>query len=301
MIYDCFQFHNELEILDIRLHELENVVDKFVLVESTVTHSCKPKPLYFQENKNRFKKFQHKIIHIVINDTPDVTLPWIVNDYQFSQLARGLKKCRPTDIIIFGDVDEIPKATTIREWKNKPGRLKVFEQFLAYYFLNYMDSHTPWYGTRMTTFQHLSTYKTMWIAKFAKPDTIIPNGGWHFSYMGGIKRIQQKLSSMTHQEFNTDTYNTKEHILQAIAKGKNFMPLHATFSITNTNLLPSYVQQNKKMFDELLIKKDSSNLYKKIKISSLEVKKKIRLIVRQPRIIGGRGKITLLKQFKHIS
>ena len=52
MIYDCFPFFNELELLEMRLHELSGVVDKFVLVEATRTFTNKPKPLYFQENQS---------------------------------------------------------------------------------------------------------------------------------------------------------------------------------------------------------------------------------------------------------
>ena len=47
MVYDCFMFFNELELLDLRLHELDAVVDRFVLVEGVRTLSGKPKPLYF--------------------------------------------------------------------------------------------------------------------------------------------------------------------------------------------------------------------------------------------------------------
>lgn len=36
-IYDCFVFFNEVDILKIRIEELKNVVDKFVLVEATKT------------------------------------------------------------------------------------------------------------------------------------------------------------------------------------------------------------------------------------------------------------------------
>ena len=35
----------------VRLHELLPVVDKFVLVESTMTHSGKPKELLFDRNR----------------------------------------------------------------------------------------------------------------------------------------------------------------------------------------------------------------------------------------------------------
>ena len=46
MIFDCFSFFNELELLEIRLNILNDVVDKFVVVEGTLTHTGKPKPLY---------------------------------------------------------------------------------------------------------------------------------------------------------------------------------------------------------------------------------------------------------------
>ena len=39
MVYDCFQFFNELDILKLRMHVLNDVVDKFVISEATVTFS----------------------------------------------------------------------------------------------------------------------------------------------------------------------------------------------------------------------------------------------------------------------
>ena len=54
MVYDCFSFFNELDLLEIRLNVLKDVVDKFVLVEATRTHTGRPKPLYYEENKARF-------------------------------------------------------------------------------------------------------------------------------------------------------------------------------------------------------------------------------------------------------
>jgi len=37
-IYDCFRFFNELDLLEIRLDELCDVVDYFVLVEARQDH-----------------------------------------------------------------------------------------------------------------------------------------------------------------------------------------------------------------------------------------------------------------------
>ncbi len=283
MIYDCFLFNNELEVLDIRLHELEKVVDRFVLVESTVSHSCKPKRLYFEENKERFKKFEDKIIHIIIRDTPEVSLPWIVNDYQFCQMIRGLKNCKDSDVILFGDADEIPRAERVVEWKSRKGKLKIFKQKLSQYYLNFVDYATgPWLGTRMTSYQHLKTYKSTWIAKFSKPDFTIPDAGWHFSYMGGIKRIREKLSNMTHQEYNNDKYNTEEHILQAVYKKKDFLVNKYKFRIAPITILPQYVQENTDLFSTFLLDKNQEHT-SSLLFPYLEIKKRLRLTARNIR------------------
>jgi hypothetical protein len=68
MIYDCFTFFNELELLEMRLHELADVVDRFVLVEATRTHTNQPKPLFYHENRARFADFADKIIYVIVDD-----------------------------------------------------------------------------------------------------------------------------------------------------------------------------------------------------------------------------------------
>ena len=39
MIYDCFSFFNELDILEMRLNILYNYVDYFVITEANKTHT----------------------------------------------------------------------------------------------------------------------------------------------------------------------------------------------------------------------------------------------------------------------
>ena len=50
-IYDCFQFYNELDLLEIRLEVLYDHVDYFVISETNKTHSNKGKKMFFLENK----------------------------------------------------------------------------------------------------------------------------------------------------------------------------------------------------------------------------------------------------------
>jgi len=119
-IYDCFTFYNELDILEMRLNILDSDVDYFVLVEATTTYSGKEKKLIYDENKFRFKKFENKIIHIIVRDMPEVTKEnrWELESFQRNAIMRGLTKCSPDDVIMISDVDEIPNPVEIRKAKN---------------------------------------------------------------------------------------------------------------------------------------------------------------------------------------
>ncbi|AFM13275.1 glycosyl transferase family 17 [Turneriella parva] len=140
-VYDMFPFFNELELLEIRLNELDPVVDIFILAEARHTFQKKPKDLIFEQNKERFTKFLPKIRHVVVDELPGFFYKWrrpdawVVSDYQKGQVVRGLYDAGPGDTVIFSDVDEIPKAAAVREAAGKPG-VTVFEQRLYAYYLN---------------------------------------------------------------------------------------------------------------------------------------------------------------------
>jgi hypothetical protein len=121
--------------LEIRLHELP-VVDYFVPVEVTRTHQNALKPLYYAGNKGRFFGFHDRIVHVVIeeNDWPCAKSAWYRN-FQRNQILRGLLCCRPNDLIIISDADEIPDPNVIYANRNIM-RPVSFAQGLFYYYLN---------------------------------------------------------------------------------------------------------------------------------------------------------------------
>ena len=51
-----------------RLYELDDVVDYFVILESTRSHRGMRKPLGLARNMHRFAKFARKIVHVVLDD-----------------------------------------------------------------------------------------------------------------------------------------------------------------------------------------------------------------------------------------
>ena len=122
-IYDCFQFFNEEHVLDLRLNILNEFVDFFVMVESTSDHQGNLKKLNFDLKK--FKKFEKKIIYIVVDDTseaikkPHAGGESLVEQHQRNSLLKGLKNCHDDDLIILSDVDEIPDLNKLNLFKKK--------------------------------------------------------------------------------------------------------------------------------------------------------------------------------------
>ena len=105
-IYDCFTFYNELDLLELRLTELYDFVDHFVLVEADTTYTSRPKPFYYEENKSRYSQWADKIIHIKVTDMPHDPDAWVNDRWQRDQIMRGIVEADDDDIIIVEDADE---------------------------------------------------------------------------------------------------------------------------------------------------------------------------------------------------
>ncbi|WP_413581353.1 N-acetylglucosaminyltransferase [Bdellovibrio sp. HCB288] len=274
MIYDCFAFFNELDLLEIRLNTLNDVVDKFVLVEATRTFQKKEKPLYFEQNKERFKPFLHKIEHVVVDKYPNffskwrVPKTWDYDDHQKEGILYGLKDCKPNDVIIVSDVDEIPRPELVKEYASKPG-VKVFQQKLYYYYLNcfiktypepipLVDGYMPWYGTVMLNYADIKTIKKTRLYRENRVSTdkitVVPNGGWHFSYLGGAKKVIEKIEAYAHKEHNKDEFKDPKKVEEIIRNGGSLYGDKLDSKFVNIDeSFPKFVQQNQKMLEELIL------------------------------------------------
>ena len=163
-------FHNEIELLEIRLDYLYNTVDYFVISEAKISHSRKfVKDEYnFIKNKKKYKKYLDKIIFLPIDEYPeihyDATLDifsWYNENYQRKNLFNGFKNCNDDDIIIISDIDEIPFKTTIYKAIDKLNTNKFLigvNQKLFYYYVNIQKSHV-WQGTYLTKKKYLGNHE----------------------------------------------------------------------------------------------------------------------------------------------
>jgi len=63
-VFDAVLMSTELDLLEIRLNELDGVVDYFLIIESNATFTGLQKDTHFANNRQRFSKFENKIVYM---------------------------------------------------------------------------------------------------------------------------------------------------------------------------------------------------------------------------------------------
>jgi beta-1,4-mannosyl-glycoprotein beta-1,4-N-acetylglucosaminyltransferase len=241
MIYDCFNFFNELDILEIRMNVLYEHVDYFVIVESSITHSGEEKLFYYEENKERYEKFSDKIIHFKVCDTPNnfTNLPDTDDDilcqiyhyiniqsnrfnrntqpdygrdfFQKECIRRPLVNCVDDDIILFSDLDEIPNPEVLKNIQelNLEENIYSLQQNTYYYYLNVLKQK-DWYGTKILSYKKLKDLSLNEVRGDQSLSVKLDNGGWHFSFMGGKDMVEKKIKSYSARDL------VKPKVLQSL-------------------------------------------------------------------------------------
>jgi beta-1,4-mannosyl-glycoprotein beta-1,4-N-acetylglucosaminyltransferase len=259
MIYDCFTFYNELELLDLRLRVLGPVVDRFVLVEATTTFTGKPKPLVYADNRERFAKYNDKIIYVGVTNSPLPTSPtnvWNVEYYQRNAIECALWDAPQDARIMVSDIDEIPHPESVAK-HGKEGGIVGFAMHLYYYYVNCKQSQV-WWGTVMASRRNGLAPQKMRDMRSACPYSA-HKMGWHFSFLGGVERIQEKLAAFSETKVNTAKTSDSAHIQHCMETAddlfgrterfaqKRFVPIDATYPDEIHGWLKEYPQMYKEI------------------------------------------------------
>lgn len=253
---DLFSFNGELDVLEIRLNVLDEVVDEFIICEGDETTAGNPKPRYFEENKERYAKWLHKIkyfifapfgdpaLRLLADTSPGVPkdMHWWQREYiQKESMRYALTHLHDDDRVFVGDVDEIwnPSITY------PPGRWELQQTVYAYYLNN--RSNEPWTGTSLMSYSDikkdtLDNLRAYDPSRAYMHAPIMQNAGWHFTNLGGADFIKRKIQSYAHQEFNTPEMLAT--IEGRIARNEDYLGRPFTLSPDETGL-PDYILHNK--------------------------------------------------------
>ena len=221
-------FNNEFEILEKNLDTMWDVVDRFVIMEATVSHSGKPKPLHFKENIERFQKYLPKISHVIVEDSPkfDGTeqSTWAIESHQRDSMLRALSHCRPDDIIVVVDCDEIPNPESVKNFNGEVSAL-LMDLYLFDYKVKAKD---PWRHGKICPFWQLQKFTPTGVRYLDMVPDVVP-GGEHLSYFGGVEAIQEKIHNTAHR--NIDTTRVHEtNIISGVHRTGNWICLGETYN-----------------------------------------------------------------------
>ncbi|MFN9998340.1 MAG: hypothetical protein ACK52X_01820, partial [bacterium] len=91
----------------------------------------------------------------------------------------------------------------------------------------------------------------------------IYNGGWHFSYLGGVKSIFKKVRAFAHQELNNEHFLDEDRIETCLKKGED------VFGRKNHRFIRVKVSAETHPEQLLTINQDSPYMYTKISIQAI--------------------------------
>lgn len=248
MVYDCFTYFNEAEILEIRINELAPLKPIHVLVESRYTFTGKEKKLNYNSGDIKYKN----LIDFCA-DVPNNGNPWDNEFAQRNYIKTALQILDPKDddIIIISDVDEIPSCEAIAKYSPEMKQTLLMMNHYAGY-LNLIYGRNSWPYCKVTTWGLLKSNTPNNIRLDGGDDTVLHNAGWHFGWMGGLDMIITKFKSFSHQEQEVQQHANREKLKIKLDNGQSIFGDDFIEVCEIDETYPKYVFENKQKFHALI-------------------------------------------------
>ena len=286
-IYDCTTFYSEHMMMDVRFGILDKYVEKFIVTESTYSHSGKRKNLNF--DINNYPKYKDKIVYLVIDKEPNDLIGTESDnvskrlnsikriELSYDYMKKAIKDVSEDDLIILSDNDEIPNLES-KAFINSKKNIILFKQLFFYYKFNLFYDLMPWFGSKACKKKNLKSFSWLNNLKgkkypFWRLDTlfsknklinleIIEDGGWHFTNLKKPKDLYEKLKNFGHHDEFDESGITEKKLKYYIDEGivfynhfvdqtnQNKWNYNYKLKKINNELLPKYLLNNKDKFGE---------------------------------------------------
>jgi beta-1,4-mannosyl-glycoprotein beta-1,4-N-acetylglucosaminyltransferase len=256
-------FFNEIDLAYLRIKELYDTVDYFVINELSTTHKGIAKESIFWKDK-RLESFKDKIKYTFIDvdyrynqlfdinfkDSSHFIGSWAEHEQRLRLMDQiNELNLSDEDIVLFSDCDEIPNKNKFNELENYD-LVALNQMFFVHYINLYTNKNVT--GTIAVKYGKIKEINknnyNLGLQILRRNKDYIPrleDGGWHYSYMGGPKTMSEKVISI--YEGNPDSplkdeNKCKEFIDQTIKDNKSpfsDMPLQI-LDFNNKNLFLTF-------------------------------------------------------------
>jgi len=200
-VFDGVLYNGEADVLECRLTELADVVDKFVIVEGDKSFTGRPR---VRGDRGRFAAWADKI-HWVDFVTPLDSDAWHVETVTRNELFAEFERLGVTDgdVVTVCDADEIWAPSMVESfsigWHSVMMRHLVFSVYWQAP-LELTCIGGPW-GKRFGSADAMRRRERQYMARL--------HGGWHVAWMGGPVWCAEKIRQFSHQEYNRDDVDAK--------------------------------------------------------------------------------------------
>jgi len=248
-------FWNETHILELRLGILEDVVDKFYTVEASQTFTGIDKPML----ANTIQHPKHSVVAI---DFPKdimgrsiATQEWGRENYQ-RDLIIDLSEYDDDDIVLITDLDEIPNPIAVKFLRDNfdPDFTYAFDMVVHQYYLNNQNlGEGVWSKAKACS---VAEYRRdgFWATGLRLDDNSIhiPNGGWHWTYIGDPEFIKNKIEAFAHTEFDIDNVKSNleyhyENNTDTLGRGFQLQLVEL-----DNDSYPKYIRDNKVKYNKYI-------------------------------------------------
>ncbi len=198
LVYDCCMVFQELDMLDLRFAILNDAVDYFVIVESGMTHSGKPKSRTFWDafEAGRYDAYKDQIIYAYLHELEGAH-SWDRERFNRAHIGNILQyNAAPEDWVIVADADEIPTPEAIELVRSAGGDAAALE--LALYYYNFSTRVHQGWGIGMCKWSVCQDANAIRRCEFGRAHVTIKDAGYHLSYFLTPEGIADKLDAFMH-------------------------------------------------------------------------------------------------------
>ncbi len=231
MIITAQLFFNELSLLELNARNLAGHVDAHVIVEARTTFTGQPKPLYFEDNRERFRGLN--IIHKVIDLDPKAESPWHREGESHKKLLEVVREVKP-DIVIWSDADELVSPEAIKLFPSVQSEVATLDMDHLIFFFDRYRPDVRDHNGKIAYFMP-SRPNQPWRGETHWP--VIYEAGWHLEYMGGRDHLAAKLAAISHAT-EEGCIEMRRRVLEGECPGLEVAVPYPT------EKLPLYVQNN---------------------------------------------------------
>jgi beta-1,4-mannosyl-glycoprotein beta-1,4-N-acetylglucosaminyltransferase len=259
MTFDCEEW-----LLEIKLNELGDVVDHFIIVEGAFTFQNTRRDQCFPDimaSNQRISRWRDKIVYVYDTESIQDFEYWEAEVHYRNMIGvKGLAQINTTDddLVIVTDVDELPHPNFlwVLKWYNGFQTAIRLSMLWSYYSFKWINPN-PWTLKAILSVRELKLVQNQTnrirfdLAGQAGWDTADTLVGWHCSWCLPTRVFMDKMAHFAHSELNQAQFRNVEWLHSMRDQGLWFPDARPNGCIQSRLQIPEYVQKNLQNFEQI--------------------------------------------------